>query len=402
MYNLLFILWILPTHSFRLVLNSTINSDSSEKKDSVLYPHYYISLNISEQFFKFGLDFSSGSSFLFSSSCNCTNSSKYIENLPKALQLPKKGLEYKSIQYKNSVLTGVYYPLNFSVKSSEYTNKFLVVKQSSELLNGFSLDGVIGLGFLENSDDQITFTEQLGENFRVTNFGVVVESEYNNSIESSIEFGHGSIQYYFQGKKRTKNLIEETPTWDLLTTRFIIQKSEVESDYFSEFDLNHAKIKVPKTIFPQVHQTLSTYYENLNNSLEFPCKESEIMNFSSITFMIQRSKFPIRAKNFIEYNNGTCKMLIEENAEDKWIFGEPFFRDYFISFGYDNKDVTFYQIDEFKLGYYESGIIGFVVLMFFVSGCFAWILTGKNESGKKIVVKRDGIEEPLISGKKEH
>ena len=377
MSKIYLIVFILNAYSFRLPLMQNLHVPSPDINDPFMIPRHYISLNISGKTFNFGLDFSTGSSFLFSRSCGCTNSSTLIENLPKHSQPKTKNLLTNSIKYQDRDLKGVYYSFNISGDPYMYPMNFLIVKESSAPLSGLALDGIIGLGFIDTNEDRLSFSEQLEEYERTSNYGIVLESYYNTSIESSVEFGHSSVQEFFLGKKRRKLLRDDFSTWELITTRFIYGNREVVSEFVSEFDVNIQTIKVPKSIFPSVKQAFQSQLGNMTANLEFSCEESLIPSLASVIFKIQRSKFPLRPKNFIVYENGACKVLFEKNTEEKWVLGEPFFKDYFISFGYSNRDINFYQIDEFIIGFYETGIIGFIFLMFFVSGCFAWCLTGK-------------------------
>lgn len=397
MSNLYLIFFILKACSFRLPLKQNLYKLSLDINDPIMIPRNYISLNVSGEIFNFGLDFSTGSSFLFSRSCGCTNSSTYTENLSKANQPKTKNLITSSIKYQSRELKGLYYSFYVSGELYNFPINFLIVHQTSAPLYGLTLDGIIGLGFSENDEEQISFTEQLEEYERISNFGIVLESYYNTSIKSSIEFGHSSVQEFFLGKKRKKLLRDDFNNWELITTRFIFGNREVVSEFISEFDANTQNVKVPKSIFSSVKQAFQSQFGNMTANLEFHCEESEIFNISRVVFKIQRSKFPLRPKNFISYENGVCRVLFEKNTEEKWVFGEPFFKDYFISFGYTNRDINFYQIDEFVIGFYETGIIGFIFLMIFVSGCFAWCLTGKrvDENIKIADEKKTNCQEKL-------
>lgn len=339
--------------------------------------HYTI-LNIENQSFRLGLDFSSINTFVFSTNCSCTSGSSFLQGIPADLELltifqPNS----KEINYKNFVLSGFENIYSIQDTSPSLSYNFFVVEKAPDFPLDFQLDGILGLGHGTNETDD-TFTESILTDTHKVSFAIVLNSYYNTSFSPLIEFGQDDIKDFFQGKQRKKELKENSNEWKLYTNRIQLNDYWTEFEAFGRFDINSKEILVPESYYGNVTKTLNDSFNNLSENLDFPCEESEIDSFKSVIFKIQSTKFPVRPRNYIEYRNGKCCLLVKKTSGSTWVFGEPFFKDYFIRFNYADNDITFYQLDKFMPGFYEISIAVFIILVFITSICGGWCLTSRN------------------------
>lgn len=343
---------------------------------------YYSSVTIENKTFNLGIDFYSVNTFIFSSNCSCTNGSNFLPGIPLDLSfLEIHNSDSKTINYKNYTLSGFHSAYSLKNDTSTIPINLFIVETSSSFLTNFTLDGILGLGHGSNLSDE-TFTENIISDSS-KNFALVLTSPYNSSINSFIEFGQDDIKSFFHGKQRVKDVKEDRENWELYTNRFGINDHWVSFESFGKFDINSKEIMVPHKHYEEFLYVLDSVFYDLTADLDFPCSNEEIDEFKPAVFKIQRTKFPLRPRNFIEYKDGRCQLLFKETPESKWVFGEPFFKDYFIRFNYENNEVTFYQLDIFMPGFYEVSILVFAVSVFFISLCGGWCLTRRNPKEDK-------------------
>lgn len=352
-------------------------------RPAALNVSYYTSLTIEDKIFNLGIDFYSVYTFIFSSNCSCTNGSNFLPGVPKDLKfLDILNSDSISISYQNLALSGFFNTYSLQNNTSSVPVNLFIVEKSSEFLTNFTLDGIIGLGHGSNISDE-SFTEYILKDSNTKNFGMVLTSPYNSSINSFIEFGQDDIKSFFHGKQRVKDVKEEKVDWELYTNRFSINDYWIYFESFGKFDINSKEIQVPQSYYEDFVKVLNSVFDDLTDNLDFPCSNEEIDYFKPAIFKIQRTKFPLRPRNYIEYKDGRCYLLFRKTLEKKWVFGEPFFKDYFIRFNYETNEITFYQLDMFMPGFYEISILVFVVLIFFISLCGGWCLTSRNSEQSK-------------------
>jgi hypothetical protein len=228
-----------------------------------------------------------------------------------------------------------------------------------------------------------TFTEKLGTLASEKGFSLVLNSAYDSEVHSLIEFGIIDIKKYFEGKKRKKELTTEKDKWELHLSRISLGEHNVNLDTHARFDINSEEILVPSQDFDRITPFLPNFFAGINKNQEFPCANSNYSELFSLVFTIERTKFPMRNLNLFRENNGVCKLLLKKHSEKFWVFGEPFFQDYFINFSYGWKTLTFFQLDKFTPGFYEISIVAFVIASFFISLCVGWCMTSRTSKSNK-------------------
>ena len=357
-----------------LLACESLNFTLHTLKEPNLDISYYIELEIGQKIAKMGIDMSSNISFLFSSLCNCTGSE--IQSFPAE---SSDNSNQQTIKYKNIELTG----MNFDyLIRKEHKIELFTVLNTSKFIKNFNFDGIIGLDYDDNQENK-TFTQQLGKYFKYSNFGIVLNSSYNPDLKGFIEFGNRDIKDFFEGKKRKKELENGISNWKLHLSRVSLAENDIDLHTYVRFNVNIRGIVVPAKDFAEIIKYLPSQFPGINEKLEFDCEVLKRYPGFSLTFTIQRTKFPLRLDNLIEEGK-ICKLLLIKGNSDHWIVGEPFFKDYFIRFSYNIKSIIFFQMDKFIPGFYELSIVCFVVLTFLVSLCGSWCMTSRKSTNKKI------------------
>ncbi len=334
---------------------------------------YFITTQINGRRAVLGLDLASKYSFVIAQSCNCTENPQQMFGSA----IPKDSFE---ITYKTMTFT--VFESEYNVFGQNTSVKLLTVEKSSNFLENFKFHGIIGLGY--NSRPEITtFAENFGKEINDESFSLVLNSEYDSNVISLIEFGNVEVKKYFEGKKRKKEIISENEVWELHLSRVSIGEYDINLNIYAHYDVNVDKILVPSKDFEKIMDTLKKIFKDINeSSLEFPCGDVNITEVFSMVLTVERTKFPMRNNNIIQVNNNICKVLLEKHSENFWVFGEPFFQDYFVSFSYSSRALTFYQLDKFTPGFYELSIVAFVIISFFMSLCLGWCMTSSNSNKK--------------------
>jgi hypothetical protein len=297
---------------------------------------------------------------------------------------------------QNVELQGRKYPLvlKYTEKNSttEVKMQVFVVEKALNFSGKFMTDGIIGLGF--NDDSFKSFTDSLAEVTGIPIFAVIIRSDYNeNKNHSFIEFGAVSSSEGFLGKKRHKRVQDNVERWALVVTQLGLANLMVKGKNFGKFDINSGQVKVPKSLFNDTKEMLRMHFQVLDENLSADCDLLDLTSNDTFVFKVQRTKFPIRFRNLLEKDGKKCRLLFEESDDEEWVLGKPFFKDYFTVFDYEKKEVTFYQIENFSPGYYEVFIIVFAMIFPLISGTCGWVVTSKREDDEENDDFREKMQE---------
>lgn len=367
------------------------------------------SLNISGKAFTMTFDFSSPMILIFSKKCSNFKGNSSFEDI-KAKKMPKslKSQPLKSIQMQNLEFKGRDHSLVLIHSYNQSTSKEFEIKVFvvEEILNSsqyFYIDGFVGLGLPQDDLEYKTITETFAEKTEYASFALILKNSYENKVYSFIEFGKISAKEGLLGKKRSKRVLEERKTWALIVYQVEVNEFYLEARNEACFDINSDYVKVPKGIFDGFKDMMKNTFA-LDDQLRIDCKALKDFYNVSLKFKIQRTVFPFRIMNFVEEKEGVCQVLFEKNVNDEWVFGKPFFRDFFSIFDYDKREIIFYQIEPFSPGFYEYFIMIFVLIFSVASfGCgwFQTSLRSKSSKAPEILINRENnLEEPLIQHNK--
>ena len=363
-------------------------------------------LNISGTAFTMTFDFSMPAILIFSQKCiNFKGNSTFEDIKTKKMQKSLKLKPLKSLQLHNLEFKGQDYSLTLfhtynQSTSKEFEIKVFVVEEVLNCSQYFYIDGFVGLGLPQDDVEYKTIAETFAEKTESASFALILKNSYENKLYSFIEFGKISAKEGLLGKKRSKRVLEERKTWVLIVNYVEVNELELEARNEAIFDANSDNVKVPKKIFDEFKDMIKNAF-GVNDQLKIECKALQVFYNVSLKFKIQRTIFPFRIMNFVEEKEGACRFLFEKNVNDEWVFGKPFFRDFFSIFDYDKREIIFYQIEPFPPGFYEYFIMIFV-LVFSISGLLCgWLQTSlpshtlKNSEESKF--KENNLQERLIS-----
>jgi len=251
------------------------------------------------------------------------------------------------------------------------------------------LSGEIGLKFYYPLNEKSNFLEQLINN-KLIKFPIFTLEYFDNKKEGNLIFGdypHNYKSNYFKEKDfiySNIGLPNQQIQWhifiDYVYSNNLIIENNTEVKLFYEYGFIEGSkdfyFNVYKKFFDEYIERKVCFevqlYDKLSQFYIECSKEINITKFPIINFQFGNNtlkyNFTFDYNDlFMKFNGKYYFLIVFKNFKYKWIFGEPFFRKYQVTFDKDKKIFGFYSKKQYNFNFTSTLIIIILIIFLFIT-----------------------------------
>lgn len=331
---------------------------------------YYISIDIGESGQKFNLQVALATNWLWIPNQNCACEGRNSIFVADSSSSYTGTQDKYTIAYAIGSIQGVRSYEKFFLNQAEMPNTAFLLCQNKEKLYHMASDGVLGLGYPQDPENSQNFLVQMQQKSLISEkiFGIYIPHNKNKDQTGKIYFG-GYSEDLTTGGKTVVKAYTDKGLWTIKANyigfgdKYFSVKPNVHLD--TGTNVIKGQKKVVNEIKKYLKKTQSCYYDNF---LYCKCTEDNISLFPKFSFDTDGVYMEIAPENYLEYENGKCKVLIQNSEGDDWIFGVPFFKEFYSVFSVENSEIYLYkQVGESVFMSYSNEIFiicGILIALF--------------------------------------
>lgn len=240
---------------------------------------------------------------------------------------------------------------NYTLVAKAY---FVLVGRDS-LPKGFkSVDGILGLGFKELSDDYETlidslFVEDMIERrifaLYLNHLGEMGEQQGYGKEPSSMQIGAYDLKKYApNGKTSTIGLNGNTGFWYSSISEFRLGNYEL-TNIPVIFDSGSTLIIIDTSTYTNLFYTISSSHNCIDVGL-IACECHSKDDMPRLHFKIGSVDFELSQDISWYYEKDTCVLLVQGLTSRTWILGIVFLQNFYTIFDMDQQQITFASLFE--------------------------------------------------------
>lgn len=226
---------------------------------------------------------------------------------------------------------------------------FVVVSKEAGFEN-LNAAGIVGLG-ISNPEQTSTLIETLKAEGKISKstFSLFLnnnkyEHDDRRKPKSMLIIGGYDLDTYSNGDSvKYYNVVNNTGLWSIKLDKITCKDTEIDLDAeYVVLDSRHSKIVGPKKTIKKLFDRFEAMYGCGYYYSRMVCDCSEIytiVKFPSITFEIDGDSYTMTENDYFKKTSKTCYLMFESADIDYWIFGQPFLRNYYSIYDYDNQTV---------------------------------------------------------------
>jgi hypothetical protein len=230
---------------------------------------------------------------------------------------------------------------------------FLSVNTTSMHWSGFSADGVLGLGYEQNTRGYPPIIKALraANLIQSSQFSIYyTDSTFLNRKKATLtigapNFGSFANEKYIKYLGVANNVNLGNYLWSIYASNVLIGNTTVSSEKIIVLDSAQPWIFAGASDYLNVEAVLlSNGFTYSNFTYNKPCNTSA--NFPSIFIEVNSTFYvEIPSYRYLQIDKTTktkvCHATISKSNNDNWYIGDSLFRSYYTVFNYDNSSIVF-------------------------------------------------------------
>lgn len=231
---------------------------------------------------------------------------------------------------------------------------FVLVTEDSLPKSFKSVDGILGLGFKELSDDYETLIDSLYEEKKINrrifalylnHLGDIGQQQGYGNKPSTMQIGAYDIKKYSpNGKTSTIKLFGDTGFWYSDISSFRLGNYEV-TNIPVIFDSGTTLMIFDSNTYSNLFYTLSSNHYCIDVGV-IACECHSKDDMPRLHFKIGGSEFELSQDISWYYEKDTCVLLVQGSETSTWVLGIAFLQNFYTVFDMDNQQITFASLFE--------------------------------------------------------
>ena len=330
---------------------------------------------------KLSLKLDTGSSWTWfpGTTCDGHNSTKFNSSASSAYSSTS---ESKTFTYGSGTVSGYLSKDFIWIDSRKIKNKEFILSYKETNLDDLLSDGVAGLGFNLLSENYPTLIDALYDQ-KVINekvFALYLNNKNYVYLGSSFSIGSYNASLYGKGDAKTVTIDSSAGYWVGVIQQSAFEKYSWAYEVNGYFDTGNSAILGPFYEIYYIKQTILAQTDGActdnGGFLVCDCQFGKYENYPDLVFTIDDQTFTVAAKDYIDFDQNICTVLIDTNDEFDWILGQPFFRAYYSIFNMHVPQILFYKAADGKTSETVPGPSEFYLLGISACGLIALTIGG--------------------------
>lgn len=231
---------------------------------------------------------------------------------------------------------------------------YFVLVNRDNMTNMDGVDGLLGLGFKELSDDYNTIVDSLYLGGKIqkrvfalylNHLGEIGNQQGYGNHPSSLQIGGYDLEKYApDGISATVKVIRGTGFWYSMISKFEMSSYKL-TNIPVIFDSGTTLIIVDSNSYKNLYNTLRSKHYCIDYGIIIcSCDSKDTM--PTLKFNIGNVDFKLNQETAWYYEQGQCVLLVQGANIDFWILGSVFLQNFYTVFNMDTLQVTLTSVFE--------------------------------------------------------